>query len=684
VNGSTTIGPVNLTIGEDMLSGCVALSFRPEPGSSGPGYPADLYDDVSVTGWEAVIGDFIEIWDGDDEGIFETFIELQSHWNADGIKQEFEMIPDSQLTFILAYKGRYDDYNFSGNVRNAFSIKVEGAEEVRINGAAAQPDAGALSHSFMDDDAPNADPPPYESWTFASVTIQAGPDASNSNGAVDITLSLVPNELTDDYGSEVTYGGFVQLLKMDVENLREEIITDAFEVSNKVTDQNLNASASSDPNLERDPRTYRVKLPVDLGTSAKIRFDLFDEDGATVNRRRQGENGELPISSKTENGETFYATNNFRFVTWDTDDTEASNQTINVKLGDTVRMNLMVDGNVLTFFELPIGLPPSEISSKAIRTVDTRFVKLNYGDVANQARPSTLIERMDKVFAQGAVRFDNVGEDTKAPVKNLITIKGNIDSGSVVIKIPSATPDANPEFIQVVIPAGDKDQFEVAQLIANQINEHYGENGEIRALSYSTYPNLIDDVGYEDDFFKYAHVVLNSGNEVSYNIELFPDDIGPGEISIPHSFLSSGRVMNLHDVALLGFNYGDGDPETMDIFIVDSITALMPQPRSGTTYGYALTHNEFSESPLVGSFFIILDVSKDDGFKPFVAPHEAGHILLDLDSPHSSFPTNLMHGQPYGTTSVSDSIQATKRIFDTALTSLRSVNNDAAGMLKNR
>ena len=217
VNGSTTIGPVNLTIGEDMLSGCVALSFRPEPGSSGPGYPADLYDDVSVTGWEAVIGDFIEIWDGDDEGIFDTFIELQSHWNADGIKQEFEMIPDSQLTFILAYKGRYDDYNFSGNVRNAFSIKVEGAEEVRINGAAAQPDAGALSHSFMDDDAPNADPPPYESWTFASVTIKAGPDATNSNGAVDITLSLVPNELTDDYGSEVTYGGFVQLLKVDVE-----------------------------------------------------------------------------------------------------------------------------------------------------------------------------------------------------------------------------------------------------------------------------------------------------------------------------------------------------------------------------------------------------------------------------------------------------------------------------------
>jgi len=134
---------------------------------------------------------------------------------------------------------------------------------------------------------------------------------------------------------------------------------------------------------------------------------------------------------------------------------------------------------------------------------------------------------------------------------------------------------------------------------------------------------------------------------------------------------------------LLGLNYGDDDSETMDIFIVDSITALMPQPRSGTTYGYALTYDEVSSaSPLVGSFFIIQDVSKNDGVKPFVAPHEAGHILLD--SLHSNFPTNLMYGQPHGSTSVSDSIQATKRIFDNALTTLRSASNSAAGMLQNK
>jgi hypothetical protein len=49
------------------------------------------------------------------------------------------------------------------------------------------------------------------------VTITAGPNATNSSGAVDVALSLVPDELTDDYGDEVTYGGFVQLLKVDLD-----------------------------------------------------------------------------------------------------------------------------------------------------------------------------------------------------------------------------------------------------------------------------------------------------------------------------------------------------------------------------------------------------------------------------------------------------------------------------------
>jgi len=217
VNGSANIGPTNLQIGE--IDGGIALSFRTEYG----GYPADLYDSVSIVGWEAVIGDYIEIWDEDPEGLFDTFIELQSHWDADGVEQEFDMLPESQLSFILAYKGRYDEYDYAGNVKNAFSIKVEGASEVLVNGVATQPDGSSLSHSFMSDDDPDADPLPYENWSFASITITADDDSNtNSDGAVEMTLSLVPDELTDDYGQEVTYGGFVQLLKVEIGSQAEE------------------------------------------------------------------------------------------------------------------------------------------------------------------------------------------------------------------------------------------------------------------------------------------------------------------------------------------------------------------------------------------------------------------------------------------------------------------------------
>lgn len=461
------------------------------------------------------------------------------------------------------------------------------------------------------------------------------------------------------------------LLKVDVENLREQIITDAFEVSNKVTDQYLDAQASP----TGDPRTYRVKLSLDLGSSAKIRFDLYDEDGASVDRNEteEPENGELQITEKTENAETFYATDNFRFVTWDTDDGHAGNQTIKVKLGDTVRMTLVVD-NDLAYFDLPVGLPPSESSTKAIRTVDTRFVKLDYagGDVVTQASSSTLIERMDKVFAQGAVRFDNVAETEKAPVKNLISIKDRIDSGSVFINIPNANGGPNPDTIQVDVSA-NLEPIQVAELIATSINQHYDE---IRAQTFYTYPNPIPDRGYEDESFKYAHVVIDVGNEVIYNLGIAGKiGVGPGDIFIPPSSLSSGDVVNLHDVALLGLNYGDADPNTMDIFITNSFTAL-----NGPNFGFALTNiNVSSSSPLFGSFFIILEASRNDSVKPFTAPHEAGHILLN--SLHSSFPTDLMYG---GSTSASDSIQATKRIFDDALTTLRSASNSASGMLQNK
>jgi hypothetical protein len=463
-----------------------------------------------------------------------------------------------------------------------------------------------------------------------------------------------------DYFTE----GEIYLLKMDVENLREQNITDAFEVSNVVTNQGLDAQASSNGDL----RTYRIKLPADLGSSAKIRFEIY-EDGSLVDRN-ENENGELPISSKSEGGETFDATDNFRFVSWDTDDAHAGNQTIKVKLGDTVRMNLVVDGNDLTYLELPIGLPPTESSPKAIRTVDTRFVKLDYGSVASEASPSTLVGRMDKVFAQGAVRFNNIEETTKAPVKNIISIEGNATStGSLIVLVESTQQDVSKVGHQVDVNVGAGIPSAVAQAIASAIN---AEVGSPVATSHDTYPRSFGSSSSLPS--PIAHVVIDQGYEVIYSGLTVIDEQIPGtNVSIPSTDLSNGDANNLHAVALLGLNYGDGDPNTLEVYITNEVSAA-----GGTGgRGIALPHYfTSSNSPIVGGYCIRLSASKDDEFDPFIAPHEAGHILLDVS--HPSIPNNLM----LENISTADSITATKRITDGQIEDLRSSSSPAMGMLQ--
>jgi len=457
----------------------------------------------------------------------------------------------------------------------------------------------------------------------------------------------------------------IELLPVEIENLREQNIADAFEVSNVVTNQNLDAQASSNGDL----RTYRIKLSADLGSSAKIRFEIY-EDGSLVDRN-ENENGELPISSKSEGGETFYGTDNFRFVTWNTDDAHAGNQTIKVKLGDTVRMHIVVDGDDLTYLELPIGLPPSESSAKAIRTVDTRFVKLDYGSVASEASPSTLIERMDKVFAQGAVRFSKIDEATKAPVKNIISIEGNATStGTLILLVESTQQDGSKVGHQVDVSIGAGIPSAVAQAIASAINTEVGSQV---ATSHDTYPRSFGSSSSLPN--PIAHVVIDRGQEVIYSGLTVIDEQIPGtNVSIPITNLSNGDANNLHSVALLGLNYGDGDPNTLDVFITNEVSAAGAGGR-----GTALPHYyTSSNSPIVGGYCIRLSASKDNEFDPVIAPHEAGHILLDVS--HPSIPNNLMLDG--SNISTADSITATKRITDGQVEDLRSSSSPAMGMLQ--
>ena len=189
------IGPVNLGVQKDILDFQV-LSFRDDN-------PADLYDQDSIDGWQAHVGEYIEVWD---EGDGNPYLELQAHFGSHGVKQEFNLLPDSQLTLILRYKGRYSYYH---PYDNAFRLEVEGATSLTVDGNVVPPSGGVSERLFMDDD----DWEKYEDWHYASVVIQADPDAIT---LVPITLSLVPVNTGISSQEEITRGGFVGLMPFEL------------------------------------------------------------------------------------------------------------------------------------------------------------------------------------------------------------------------------------------------------------------------------------------------------------------------------------------------------------------------------------------------------------------------------------------------------------------------------------
>jgi|GEM_PF-6720867 len=462
----------------------------------------------------------------------------------------------------------------------------------------------------------------------------------------------------------------IDLIPVDVENLRGQNITDAFEVSNIVTSQSLDAQVSSSGDL----RTYRLKLPTDIGSSAMMRFEIY-EDGSLVDRN-ENENGELPISSKTEDGNTFYATDNFRFVTWDTDDAHAGNQTIKVKLGDTVRMTLVVDGSDLTYFELPIGLPPSEGSTKAIRTVDTRFVKLNYGSVVADTSVLTVIDRKNQVWAQGAIRFNNIEEVPKDPVKNMIAVKGIATGSGGIDLLVESNSGGSPSgfFVSVnltLTPGTTPNSYHIAQQIAAAINAVEGRD---IATAHNTYPSAIED-GITTTASAYAHVLIDEGQEVIYNsLTVSNDSIPNVSVFIPTSGIPTGYARNMHDVAMLALNFDDENENTMDVFVVDDLSR-----GSQNLDGIAFPHYYLSgDSPIVGGYCIRGAKVKDDGANLFVAAHEAGHVLLNFG--HSDQSGQLMEEEIDSV----DSIEATKRISYNRLDVLRDSENPAAGMMQQK
>jgi hypothetical protein len=256
------IGPQNFgfdaELPEDFAADGPVLSFRNE-------HPSDLYPEASIPGWQAAIGNLIEIWD---EGNGNPYVELQSHWSAHGLKQTFQMLPGTRLTFILRYKGRYDGWEISDN---AFALKVKGASQLLVNGNPVGITGNVRSHSFMETDTGNQ----WEAWQHASISITA---PQGTRGLMPITLSLEPNTTT--YGSEeITHGGFVDLLPVEIvpDYNRDGMIND--EDRGKATEQSpfyFWVNNDNDGELEGEYRDLPESNIDNVDQLVNARRDLID------------------------------------------------------------------------------------------------------------------------------------------------------------------------------------------------------------------------------------------------------------------------------------------------------------------------------------------------------------------------------------------------------------------------
>ena len=208
-------GPVNLGFDDAPLFE-EDTSFRDD-------HPSDLYQQDGIRGWQADIGDHIELWD---EGDGNPYVELQSHWGAHGVKQTFPMLSGTRITFILRYKGRYywDVYD------NAFDLKVEGSAGLTVDDTPVAEADGVRSHAFMETD----DGEQWAEWHYASISVTA---SDSGTGLSDITISLEP-KTTESGSQDITHGAFIDLLPVDIvpDYNRDGKITDADR--GKVTETN--------------------------------------------------------------------------------------------------------------------------------------------------------------------------------------------------------------------------------------------------------------------------------------------------------------------------------------------------------------------------------------------------------------------------------------------------------------
>jgi hypothetical protein len=399
-------------------------------------------------------------------------------------------------------------------------------------------------------------------------------------------------------------------------------------VSKYKTDDNLPATATFDgpAGASPDPDTFRVQVKhIQGGEFPKIRLEVI-RAGSSVYLH------EFAMIAGTVGGVSTYRTDqHVRLVSNATDHAHApADQTPLVKLGDRVKATLVMDRSILGTKELSVARPSSEAGINAIRTATCYFVVVDYSDVAANANVGSTTTRMTEAWAQAAAKFTST-HVVKTPVKNVIRVSGAATGpGTFTVDIDGVNI---PAFGIAV--AGRRDPIQIAEDIAAGINAVLGAG---KAQAFNTAPGFATPV---------AHVVVKKGQTVAFaNLVV----TAPGTaISNPAFSIADANIDWQDEEPCLAANFGDGDPNTMDFFIIKTLTT------GGRGDAWPVSYCGGS-SDMRNTSFIVLTAGDAAADNPHTAAHEAGRFLLNLSGPYE-VPFNLMN-----VTSPADSINARKRL----------------------
>ncbi len=374
-----------------------------------------------------------------------------------------------------------------------------------------------------------------------------------------------------------------------------------------------------------DPDTFRVQAkPLPMELSPEIRLEVIREDSTEYSHQFGMVNGFPTHPSHYRTDE------HIRLVSNVVDDNHLAHQTPLVKVRDTVRATLLLNDLEPCATELRVTLPATESGVNALRRAMCRFIPVDHSNVVGNTDADETVAAMERTWAQAAVTFGLSHSPPVVPVQNIIRVVGVADGQrdiwleidqTVVGDFPVGTP-------------GRREAVQIAEDIADAINNVLGAGF---AYSYNLAPK-----------HALALVVVNQGNDATIVVYGKPPSTS---IQIPIVNLGDGVAHRFDTEALLG-NYGDGEPDTIDIFVVNRISSGGREPDGLAMCPFSHGDNADCRN----SMFLNINAA-DSTPLPFTASHEAAHFIMDTDHVNGEF--NLLYWKELYTT---DFIWATKRL----------------------